>query len=127
MSEIRRDTSPDDIRQAGRSRFRQRLELVGLAPPHVAPPGPPPSPRDAAVVFFRFRHAGSVPALVDVAARYGFEVGELDRAFGVVPAGRDRDLYLVLALAAARPRVESALDPAGDPATGFVLERGTPP
>jgi hypothetical protein len=127
MSEMPRDNPPEDFRQAGRSKFRQRLEMVGLAPPHVAPPGPPSSPPDAEVVFFRFRHAGPGPGLADVAARYGFAEGELDQALGVVPAGRERDLYLVLALAAARARVEPALDPAGDPATGFVLERGTLP
>jgi len=118
-----RDMPPDDFRETGRSKFRHRLELVGLAPPHITPPGPPPSPPEAEVVFFQFRHAGPAPDLAEVAARYGFDEGELDQVFGVVPTGRDRDLYLVLALAAARSRVECALDPAGDPATGFVIDR----
>lgn len=122
-----RDMPPDDFRETGRSRFRHRLELVGLAPPHVTPPGPPPSQPELEVVFFQFRYAGLAPDLSEVAARYGFEEGELDEAFGVVAAGRERDLYLVLAHAAARPRVESALDPAGDPATGFVTDRGALP
>ncbi len=122
-----RDIPPDDLGQTGRSRFRHRLELVGLAPPYVPTPGPPPSPPAAEVVFFQFRHHGPAPELAEVAARYGFEEGELDQAFGVVARGRERDLYLVLANAASRPRVESALDPAGDPAIGFVLDRGALP
>jgi hypothetical protein len=121
------DEPPDNFRQRGRSNFRHRLELVGLAPPHVTPPGPPPSPPAAEVVFFQFRHTGRAPDLAEVAARYGFEAGELDPVFGVVSTGRERDLYLVLAQAAARRRVESTLDPAGDPATRFVIDRGTLP
>jgi len=120
------DMPPDDFRHTGGSRFRQRLELVGLARPHAEPPAPP-SLRMTEVVYFQFRYPGGAPDLADVAARFGFEEDELDQAFGVASAGRERDIYLVLAHASARPRVESGLDPAGDPATRFVIEPGTSP
>lgn len=111
---------PDDFRPKGGSKFRQRLAMVGLARPQAEPPGPPAAPPMEEVVYFQFRHQGPPPGLAEVAARYGFREGELDAAFGVVPAGRDRHLYLVLARADARSRVAEALDPSSDPTAGFV-------
>ena len=112
----------DDSEPPGRRGLRRRLEMVGLAPPHVEPeqpavPRPPGQP-----VFFQFRHRGPPPALTEVARRFGFAAGELDQLFGVVATERDRDLYRVLADSTARARVESNLEAGCDTAIAFFTD-----
>jgi hypothetical protein len=112
----------DDSEPPGRRGLRHRLEMVGLAPPHVEPEQPVAPPSPGRPVFFQFRHRGPPPALTEVASRFGFEAGELDQLFGVVATERDRDLYLVLADSTARARVEANLDAERDSAIGFFTD-----